>query len=141
MGHAKDYVKAMWLILQQETAEDFVIATGVTTKVRDFVRLAFEEIGIELEFTGEGVNEKGYVKACNSPSFQLEIGQEVLAVDPAYFRPTEVELLIGDPTKSKTKLGWEPEYTLQKLVAEMVSNDIELIKRDKHVQRWEQLAG
>lgn len=140
-GHAKDYVKAMWLILQQETAEDFVIATGVTTKVRDFVRLAFEEIGIELEFTGEGVNEKGYVKTCNNPSYQMEIGREVVAVDPAYFRPTEVELLIGDPTKSKTKLGWEPEYDLPKLVKEMVAHDVELIKKESSAKHWEQLAG
>lgn len=140
-GHAKDYVKAMWLILQQEIAEDFVIATGVTTMVRDFVRLAFEEIGVELEFTGEGINEKGYVKACNNPFFQLEIGKEVVAVDPAYFRPTEVELLIGDPTKSKTKLGWEPEYDLPKLVKEMVTHDVELIKKEKSAKHWEQLAG
>lgn len=140
-GHAKDYVKAMWLILQQDVAEDYVIATGVTTKVRDFVRLAFDEMGIEIEFSGEGIEEKGMVKSCNNLKYQIEIGKEVVAVDPAYFRPTEVELLIGDPTKSKTKLGWEPEYDLPKLVKEMVAYDIEVIKEAKTVKQWEQLAG
>ncbi|MBD1393322.1 GDP-mannose 4,6-dehydratase [Mucilaginibacter glaciei] len=130
-GHAKDYVEAMYLILQQEVAEDFVIATGVTTRVREFVRLAFAELGIAVEFKGEGVDEKGYVVSCSNPNYQVEIGKEVVAVDPKYFRPTEVDLLIGDPTKSKTKLGWEPKYDLQGLVKEMVATDVELFRREK----------
>lgn len=132
-GHAKDYVEAMWRILQQDEPEDFVIATGVTTTVRDFVKFAFAEAGIEIEFKGEGADEKGYVKSC-SGEYQLEIGKEVVAVDPAYFRPTEVDLLIGDPTKSKTKLGWKPKYDLKALVEEMVASDIENMKREKHIQ-------
>ncbi|WP_345952076.1 GDP-mannose 4,6-dehydratase [Mucilaginibacter sp. PAMB04274] len=130
-GHAKDYVEAMYLILQQETPEDFVIATGVTTYVRDFVRMAFAEVGIEVEFKGEGVEEKGYVVSCSKPEFQVVAGTEVVAVDPKYFRPTEVELLIGDPTKSMTKLGWKPKYDLQGLVAEMVAMDVDLFQREK----------
>src|SRR6201991_2237279 len=130
-GHAKDYVEAMYLILQQETPEDYVIATGVTTRVREFVRLAFAEVGIEIEFRGEGVNEKGYVVSCSNPDFQIETGLEVLAVDEKYFRPTEVDLLIGDPTKSKTKLKWEPKYDLQKLVQEMMAADVDLFRREK----------
>jgi GDPmannose 4,6-dehydratase len=125
-GHAKDYVEAMWRILQQDKAEDYVIATGVTTTVRDFIKMAFAETGIELEFTGEGVNEKGKVKSCSNPAYQLPVGQEVVAVDPEYFRPTEVELLIGDATKAKTKLGWVPKYDLAALVKEMVAKDVEL---------------
>jgi len=130
-GHAKDYVEAMYLILQQETPEDFVIATGVTTRVREFVRLSFAEVGITVEFKGEGAREKGYVVSCNNPDYQIEIGKQVVAVDEKYFRPTEVELLIGDPTKSKTKLGWAPKYDLQSLVKEMVAADVDLFKRDK----------
>ncbi|MBX3257359.1 MAG: GDP-mannose 4,6-dehydratase [Chitinophagaceae bacterium] len=139
-GHAKDYVKAMWLILQQDKPEDYVIATGVTTPVRDFVKMAFAEVGISLEFKGTGVQEKACVTGCSHPDFQLETGKEVLAVDPAYFRPTEVDLLIGDPTKSKTKLGWEPEYNLEGLAKEMVACDIELFRRESKTQ-WEHLAG
>jgi GDPmannose 4,6-dehydratase len=139
-GHAKDYVKAMWLILQQDKAEDYVIATGITTPVRDFVKMAFAEVGAEIEFTGEGVNEKGFVKAVTNPEFELKVGQEVVSVDPAYFRPTEVELLIGDPTKSKTKLGWVPEYDLPALCREMVAADLEVFKKDNKTQ-WEHLAG
>ncbi len=125
-GHAKDYVEAMWRILQQDKPEDYVIATGVTTTVRDFIKMAFAETGIELEFTGEGVNEKGKVKSCSNPAYQLPAGQEVVAVDPEYFRPTEVELLIGDATKAKTKLGWTPKYDLAALVKEMVAADVAL---------------
>lgn len=139
-GHAKDYVKAMWLILQQDKAEDYVIATGVTTPVREFVKMAFAEVGVNIVFKGEGIKEKGYVLSCNNPEFKLEEGKEVVAVDPAYFRPTEVELLIGDPTKSKTKLGWEPEYDLPALVKEMVAADVEVFKKDNKTQ-WEHLAG
>ncbi|TRX72013.1 GDP-mannose 4,6-dehydratase [Carboxylicivirga sp. M1479] len=133
-GHAKDYIKAMWLILQQDTPEDFVIATGVTTKVRDFVRMAFAEVGIELEFTGETENEVGKVVACNMPEYQVEIGTEVVKVDPQYYRPTEVELLIGDPTKSNEKLGWTPEYDLEALVKDMMQSDIHLMKKDKYLK-------
>ncbi|MFN8248980.1 MAG: GDP-mannose 4,6-dehydratase [Ferruginibacter sp.] len=127
-GHAKDYVEAMWLILQQETAEDFVIATGVTTRVREFVKMSFAEVGIELSFSGEGVDEKATVAACNNPAYQLPIGKQVVAVDPAYFRPTEVELLIGDASKAKQKLGWTPKHTLADLVKEMVASDLAAIK-------------
>ncbi len=130
-GHAKDYVEAMYLILQQEVAEDYVIATGVTTRVREFVRMSFAEVGITIDFKGEGVDEIGYVISCSNPEYQLEEGKEVVAVDAAYFRPTEVELLIGDPTKSKTKLGWEPKYDLKGLVSEMVAADVDLFKREK----------
>lgn len=130
-GHAKDYVEAMYLILQQDVAEDYVIATGVTTRVREFVRMAFSEVGVEVEFKGEGVDEKGYVVSCSNPDFQLETGKEVVAVDPKYFRPTEVDLLIGDPTKSQTKLGWKPKYDLAGLVKEMVAADVELFRKEK----------
>lgn len=130
-GHAKDYVEAMWLILQQDVPEDFVIATGVTTTVRDFVKMAFAEVGVVVEFRGEGVNEKGYVVAANNPDFPVEIGKEVVSVDAAYFRPTEVDLLIGDPTKSKTKLGWTPKYDLPMLVNDMVSSDVRLFQKEK----------
>jgi GDPmannose 4,6-dehydratase len=129
-GHAKDYVEAMWRILQQDKPEDYVIAMGETTYVRDFVRMAFNELGIEIEFRGQGVDEKGYVKACNNIEFQIEIGKQVIAVDPQYFRPTEVDLLIGDPTKSKTQLGWQPQYDLAGLVSEMVTSDVERVKRE-----------
>ena len=130
-GHAKDYVEAMYLILQQDTPEDYVIATGVTTRVREFVRMSFKELGIEVEFRGEGINEKGYIVSCANPDYQVEIGKEVVAVDPKYFRPTEVDLLIGDPTKSKTKLGWEPKYDLQMLVSEMVQADVDHFRKEK----------
>jgi GDPmannose 4,6-dehydratase len=130
-GHAKDFVEAMWLILQQEFAEDFVIATGITTRIRDFVRMAFAEVGIELEFTGEGVAEVAKVVKCNNPAYQVEIGKEVIAIDERYFRPTEVELLIGDPTKSMTKLGWKPKYDLKALVNDMVTADLVLFKKDQ----------
>lgn len=134
-GHAKDYVEAMWLILQQEKPEDYVIATGVTTAVREFVRMAFHEVGIEVEFKGENENEVGIVKACKNPEFQIETGREVIAVDKRYYRPTEVELLIGDPTKAQTKLGWKPKYDLPALVKEMVENDVELFKKERLLQQ------
>lgn len=123
-GHAKDYVEAMWMILQQEIPEDYVIATGITTTVRDFIKMAFAEAGIEVEFSGEGVNEIGKVKSCSNPAYQLPTGKEVVVVDPEYFRPTEVDLLIGDATKARTKLGWAPKYDLAALVKEMVASDI-----------------
>ncbi|MDQ1095112.1 MULTISPECIES: GDP-mannose 4,6-dehydratase [Chryseobacterium] len=125
-GHAKDYVEAMWRILQQDKPDDFVIATGVTTSVRDFVRMAFREVGVELEFEGENEREIARVIACNNPSYQLEIGKIVVSVDPEYYRPTEVDLLIGDPTKSKTQLGWTPKYDLKALIKEMIENDLKL---------------
>lgn len=128
-GHAKDYVEAMWLILQQEKPEDFVIATGITTSVRDFIILTFRELGIELAFSGEGVNEKARIASCSNTDYQLPIGKEVVAVDPEYFRPTEVELLIGDATKAKQKLGWIPKHDLASLVKEMVASDVQNVKR------------
>lgn len=133
-GHAKDYVRMMWMILQAEEAEDWVIATGTTTPVREFVRMSFAELGIEIEFRGKGIAEKGFVKYCSHPDYQLEIGQEVLAVDPNYFRPTEVDLLIGDATKAKTKLGWECQYDLAALVKEMMQSDIILMRKEQHLK-------
>jgi len=134
-GHAKDYVEGMWKILQHDTPEDFVIATGVTTTIRDFVKMSFSELGIELEFKGEGVDEVGTVVKCNNPEYQLEIGKEIIAVDPRYFRPTEVELLIGDPAKMKEKLGWVPKYDLAALVKDMIWSDIKLFNRDKYLKK------
>jgi len=133
-GHAKDYVRMMWMILQANEPEDWVIATGVTTKVRDFVKMAFSHVGIELEFKGEGVDEKAYVASCSNPDYQLEIGKEILSIDPAYFRPTEVDLLIGDPTKAKEKLGWIPEYDLEDLVNDMMKSDLKLMKKDQFLK-------
>lgn len=124
-GHAQDYVEAMWLILQQDIPEDFVIATGKTTTVRDFAKMAFSEIGVEIEFTGKNEKEKGMVKSCSNPLYQLPLGKEVIAIDPGYYRPTEVDLLIGDATKAKEKLGWVPKYTLAEMVKEMVASDLE----------------
>jgi GDPmannose 4,6-dehydratase len=133
-GHAKDYIRAMHLILQQDKPEDFVIATGITTEIRDFVRMAFAEVGIEVDFTGSGIDEKGIVKACHDSRYQLTPGKEVVGIDERYFRPTEVELLIGDPTKAKTKLGWEPEYDLQALVKDMVQSDIKLMHKEVYLK-------
>jgi GDPmannose 4,6-dehydratase len=144
-GHAKDYVKAMYLILQQDQPDDYVIATGITTEVREFVRLAFSEIGINIEFKGEGVEEKGYVASVDEEKFNLTVGQEfiekikstqtpLVEVDPAYFRPTEVELLIGDATKSRTKLNWAPEYDLKGLVEDMMKSDVKLMKKETYLK-------
>lgn len=130
-GHAKDYVEAMWLILQQDIPEDFVIATGVTTTVRDFIRMAFSEVGITLAFKGEGAEERATVLSCSKPDYQIEIGKEVVAVDARYFRPTEVDLLIGDPTKCKTKLNWEPKYDLAALVNDMMTSDLAYFRRER----------
>ncbi|MFW5982884.1 MAG: GDP-mannose 4,6-dehydratase [bacterium] len=153
-GHAKDYIKAMYLILQQDEPDDYVIATGITTTVRDFVRYACENIGIEISFKGEGADERGYFTSVDEEVFIQKVGEKyldkikeqikansgnlkeenaIVAVDPGYFRPTEVELLIGDPTKSKTKLGWEPEYDLNGLLKDMMQSDIELMKRDSYL--------
>jgi len=143
-GHAKDYVKMMWLILQADEPEDWVIATGVTTTVRDFVKMAFAYAGIELEFKGEGVEEKGYVKAINEEKIKtlslplstiIElIGKEVVGVDPRYFRPTEVDLLIGNPTKAEKKLGWKREYKLEELVNDMMQSDLHLMTKDQYLK-------
>ena len=134
-GHAKDYVRMMWMILQAEEAEDWVIATGKTTTVRDFVKMAFAEVGVELEFKGIGENEKGYIKSCSNSKFKIEIGKEVVAVDPHYFRPTEVDLLIGDATKAREKLGWVPEYNLQDLIKDMMQNDMDLMKKELYLKK------
>lgn len=144
-GHAKDYVRAMYLILQQDQPDDYVIATGITTRVREFVRLAFAEIGIEISFRGEGVDEKGYIITIDDNIFNERVGSEfnekiksvktpVVEVDAAYFRPTEVELLIGDATKSRTKLNWTPEYNLQSLIEDMMRSDIKVMKKETYLK-------
>jgi GDPmannose 4,6-dehydratase len=133
-GHAKDFVEGMWRILQHDTPEDFVLATGVTTEVREFVRMAFAEVGVTIEFKGEGIDEVGIIGACANADYNLPVGKEVVAVDPRYFRPTEVDLLIGDATKARTKLGWEPKHTLSDLVKDMMTADLALFKRDKYLQ-------
>ncbi len=129
-GHAKDYVEAMWLILQQETPEDFVISTGITTTVRDFIKMAFAEVGVTLQFTGAGIDEIATITATNNPNYRFKVGQIAMKIDPNYFRPTEVELLIGDNTKAKEKLGWQPKYTLEMLVKEMVAADVALFEKE-----------
>lgn len=142
-GHAKDYVEAMWLILQQKEAEDYVIATGVTTTVRDFVRMAFAEVGIEIEFSGKGATERGVIIDCdmdlldklNIPLENVKLGQTVVKVDPLYFRPTEVDLLVGDASKAKNKLGWVPKYTLSMLVKEMVESDLHLMRKEEYLKK------
>ncbi|MFV0396772.1 MAG: GDP-mannose 4,6-dehydratase [Bacteroidales bacterium] len=144
-GHAKDYIQAMWLILQQEKPSDYVIATGVTTRVREFVRMAFAEVGIQVDFKGEGVNETGYIVAVDANRFIETVGEEyleriksrigttIIGVDPRYFRPTEVELLIGNPTKANTVLGWTPQYDLKGLVEDMMMSDVKLMKKDAYL--------
>ncbi len=144
-GHAKDYIQAMWLILQQEKPSDYVIATGVTTRVREFVRMAFAEVGIQVDFKGEGVNETGYIVAIDANRFIETVGEEhleriqsridatIIGVDPRYFRPTEVELLIGNPTKANTVLGWTPQYDLKGLVEDMMMSDVKLMKKDAYL--------
>ncbi len=141
-GHAKDYIEAMWLILQQEKAEDFVIATGITTEIREFVRMAFGYLGVKMSFKGEGVDEIGFVESVDADKFnqvvgadcKLSIGQELVFVDPKYFRPTEVDLLIGDATKAKTKLGWTPKYDLPALVDDMMQSDIRLMQKENYLR-------
>ena len=128
-GHAKDYVQMMWMILQTEEAEDWVIATGQTTSIRDFIIMCFNHIGIGLKFIGKGINEKGLVTSCSNTKYQVEIGTEVIAVDAKYFRPSEVDLLIGDPTKAKVKLGWQPKITVKELAAEMMDSDLKLMEK------------
>ena len=147
-GHAKDYIKAMYLILQQPAPSDYIIATGITTAIRDFITMAAKEIGLTIEFKGEGVNEKGYITAVDASVFSEKVGEkylsaireriannpEVVNVDSQYFRPTEVDLLIGDPTKSQTVLGWKPEYDLKGLIEDMMRSDIKLFKRDAYLK-------
>jgi len=142
-GHAKDYIEAMWLMLQQDKAEDFVIATGITTTVREFIKMAFLELGIEVEFSGKDQNEKGVIIDIDEQKVDelglnpdaLRFGQTVVKVDPKYFRPTEVDLLIGDASKAKQKLGWQPKYSLQALVSDMVKSDLHLVKRDDYLKK------
>ena len=141
-GHAKDYVRMMWMILQANEPEDWVIATGKTTSVRDFVKMAFNYVGIELDFKGTGIDEVGFIvnidkektKELNLHTNHLKLGDELVAIDPRYFRPTEVDLLIGDPTKAKEKLGWEPQYTLNELIDEMMESDLKLMKKDEYLK-------
>ncbi len=133
-GHAKDYVRMMWMILQADEPEDWVIATGQTTTVRDFVKMSFAYAGIELKFKGEGVNEVAIVISCSNPQYQIEIGKEVVSVDPMYFRPTEVDLLIGDPSKAEKKLEWKREYDLQHLVNDMMESDLKLVTKDQYLK-------
>ena len=130
-GHAKDYVKMMWMILQADEPEDWVIATGKTTSIRDFVLMAFNYLGIKIIFSGDGVNEVGIVKDCNNPNYQIEIGKEVVKVDPRYFRPTEVDLLIGNASKAKDKLGWQATIGLEELVNDMMESDLKLMSKDQ----------
>ncbi len=133
-GHAKDYVEMMWMILQAEEPEDWVIATGKTTSVRDFVILSFRELGIELHFKGKGIEEKAYIKSCSNSKYQVGIDKEILSIDPKYYRPTEVDLLVGDPTKAKTKLGWESKHTLKDLISDMVQSDLDLMKKEQYLK-------
>lgn len=145
-GHAKDYVRAMYAILQQDEPSDYVIATGITTTIRDFIRMAFEEIGVGIRFKGEGIDEVAIIESINEglfvkkvgdaylENFKKRVGEEVVGVDPQYFRPTEVELLIGDATKARTRLGWEPEYSLAALIEDMMKNDIKLMKKESYLK-------
>ena len=133
-GHAKDYVQAMWHILQQNEPEDFVIATGITTEVREFVRRAFNYVGITLRFEGSGVDEKGIVEKCNNPEYQLPVGSVVVEVDPRYFRPTEVDLLLGNPAKANKKLNWKPTYDLQGLIEDMIQSDLKVMQKEKYLK-------
>ncbi len=123
-GHAKDYVEGMWMMMQQEKPEDYVLATGITTTVRSFVEMSFAEAGIELEFKGHGINEKAFVSKCNSPLYQLPVGKQVVGIHPRYFRPAEVDLLIGNASKAQERLGWLPKYDLQMLVKEMMKEEV-----------------
>ena len=133
-GHAKDYVRMMWMILQADEPEDWVIATGKTTSVRDLVKMAFAEVGVELEFVGNGKEEKGIVKSCSNTNFSIDLGKEVVCIDPHYYRPTEVDLLIGDASKAKNKLGWVPKYSLQDLMKEMMENDVKIIQKEIYLK-------
>jgi GDPmannose 4,6-dehydratase len=133
-GHAKDYVEAMWLMLQQDKPEDYVIATGVTTSVRDFVTMAFREVGMELDWKGTGEDEVAVIRSCSNTAYNLPVGKEVLCIDKRYYRPAEVELLIGDASKANKQLGWKPKYDLAAIVKEMVAADLEIFRRDKYLK-------
>jgi len=133
-GHAKDYVEAMWMMLQIETPEDYVVATGETRSVREFINVTFEELGIKIDFRGQGEKEVGIIKELKNKDLPLEIGQEIIAVDPWYYRPTEVELLQGDPAKAKEKLNWKPKYNFENLVKEMVEADLKEAKKSKYLK-------
>jgi GDPmannose 4,6-dehydratase len=132
-GHAKDYIEAMYLMLQQEKPDDYVLATGITTSVRDFLRMAFSVLDVELEFKGKGIDETGIVKSVNNKSVKLPTGKTIIKIDPKYYRPSEVDVLIGDATKAEEKLGWKPKYSLKAIVQEMVQSDYDLFKRDKYL--------
>jgi GDPmannose 4,6-dehydratase len=133
-GHAKDYVEGMWMMLQQDTPEDYVLATGVTTSVRDFISMAFMELGIEVEFKGKEENEIGVIKSCANPEYHLPVGKEVVSIDKRYYRPAEVELLIGDASKAERNMGWKPKYDLAGIVKEMVASDLAIFKRDRYLK-------
>lgn len=133
-GHAKDYVEGMWRILQHDKADDFVLATGVTTTVRDFIIMAFSEVGIEIEFKGKAEEEIAFIKKCNNAAYQLPVGKPVMKIDPKYYRPTEVELLIGDPKKAKELLGWTPTHDLNSIVKDMMAADLGIFKRDQYLK-------
>ena len=134
-GHAKDYVEGMWRILQQDSPDDFVLATGVTTSIRDFLKIAFGRLGVEIEYKGEGVKERGFVASASKQEFNFTVGQELINIDERYFRPTEVDLLIGDPTKAKEKLGWEPKYDLRSMVIEMIDHDLDNARHELELKR------
>ena len=135
-GHARDYIEAMWLMLQHDKPEDFVIATGITTKVRDFIIKAFLEVGIEITFKGKGLDEKGFVAKCHNPLYQIDSGKEIVVVDASYFRPTEVDLLVGDSSKARAILGWKPTYNLEMLIKEMIENDLKIFSKKKYLKIW-----
>ncbi|CAN5141337.1 GDP-mannose 4,6-dehydratase [soil metagenome] len=139
-GHAKDYVEGMWRMLQPETPEDYVLATGITTTVRDFIRMAFSNLQIEIKFKGEGIDEKAFVVSCGNPNYQIAEGKQVVGIHPRYFRPAEVDLLIGDATKAKTKLGWEPTYTLEMLVKEMMEEEIIYQQKKKAMAGYPEIS-
>ena len=134
-GHAKDYVKMMWMILQAEKPEDWVIATGKTTSIRDFVIMAFDHLGVKIKFNGEGINEVGIVSKSSNKSYKFKQGQTVVSVDPKYFRPTEVDILVGDPSKAKNELGWEPKISLEELVEDMMKSDLKLMQKDLDLKK------
>lgn len=134
-GHAKDYVRMMWMILQHETPDDWVISTGITTSIRDFVIMSFSHVGIKIKFVGKGIHEKGIVESVNDKKYNIPIGKEVLSIDEKYFRPTEVDLLVGDSSKAKQILGWQPEISLEELVAEMMDSDLKLFERQKYLRK------
>lgn len=133
-GHARDYVKMMWMILQAPKPDDWVIATGNTSSVRDFLVLAFQHVGIELEFRGKGSQEKAYIASCSNPTYQVPVGKEVVCVDPTYFRPTEVDFLLGDPSKAERELGWKREYNLKDLVDDMMKGDLKIVQKQKFLK-------